>query len=86
MKKNYIELFKQYIDNATINQIECTFSLKKLEFPTERFLVLALCNGSSFINDMSVIVCLNFKTKLRNIMITCDMPSKAIIFNKLKNG
>ena len=77
-------MFKQYIDYATINRIECTFSLTKIEFPTERFLVLALCNGSSFINDMSVIVRFDFKTKLGNIMITCDMPSKAIIFNKAK--
>ena len=75
-EKKYFELFKQYVKGTTMNKYEWTIELTKFEYTTERFLILALCNGSSFVNDASVIVCYDFKTMLG--MITCDMSNKSV--------
>ena len=82
--KNFIELSKQYVKGATINKTECAIILTKLEYTTERFLILALSNGGSLINDASVIVCYDFKSKVGNVMMTCDLPNKSFIINKAK--
>ena len=82
--KNFKELSKQYVKGATITKTECAIILTKLEYTTERFLILALSSGSSLINDASVIVCYDFKSKVGNVMMTCDLPNKSVIINKAK--